>query len=218
MLSIGVLVSGSGSNLQAIIDAVEAKRLDCSIKVVISNRPDAYALERAKKHNIPVEVITKEQFASREQYDGEVVKALKKHKVELVVMAGFMRLITKVVLDAFPDRVINIHPSLLPSFPGLDVQRKAVEYGVKFSGCTVHFVDSGLDSGPIIIQAAVPVKDDDTAATLGKRILTEEHRIYPQAIQFFAEGRIHIDGRRVIIKEPSVPAGALENPQATIFK
>lgn len=218
MLGIGVLVSGSGSNLQAIIDAVAAKRLGCSIKVVISDKPGAYALERARKHNIPVALVTKESFPSREAFDAEMVRLLKDYGVGLVVMAGFMRLISSVMLNAFPMRILNIHPSLLPSFPGLDVQRKAVEHGVKLSGCTVHFVDAGLDSGPIVIQAAVPVLDGDTAETLSKRILREEHRIYPQAVQLYAEGRLKIDGRRVIVTEsPASSESSLENPPVTIF-
>lgn len=212
MLNIGVLVSGSGSNLQAIIDAVEAGSLKCAIRVVISNRPSAFAIERAEKHSIPVEIITRDEFPEREAYDAEMAQRLKKHGVDLVVMAGFMRLITDEMLSAFPMRIINIHPSLLPAFPGLDVQKKAIEHGVRFSGCTVHFVDAGLDSGPIIIQAVVPVKDTDTTETLSKRILAEEHRIYPIAIQLYAEGRLHIIGRRVIVAGAITPEAALKNP------
>ncbi len=200
MVNLGVLVSGGGTNLQAIIDAIEAKMLDAEIRLVFSNNPDAYGLERAKKHGIPAKVLLKEDFASREAYDSEVVKILKGAGVELVILAGYMRLISKPFLEAFPLRIMNIHPSLLPSFPGLDVQKKALEWGVKFSGCTVHLVDEGLDSGPIIIQAVVPVLEDDTVDSLSARILIEEHRIYPQAIQFFSEGRIRIKGRRVSIK------------------
>lgn len=212
MLNIGVLVSGSGSNLQAIIDAVEAGSLKCAIKVVISNRPGAFAVDRAKKHNTPVEIITRDEFPEREAYDAEMARRLKAHGVGLVVMAGFMRLITDEMLGAFPMRIINIHPSLLPAFPGLDVQKKAIEHGVRFSGCTVHFVDAGLDSGPIIIQAVVPVKDSDTTESLSKRILAEEHRIYPIAIQLFAEGRLTIEGRRVIVTGATAPEAALTNP------
>lgn len=217
MIKTGVLVSGSGSNLQAIIDAIEAKRLDASVSVVISNNPKAFALERAKKHGIPAEVILKDSFPSREDYDREVVRILRSYGVELVVLAGFMRLISKAMLEAFPMRIINIHPSLLPSFPGLEVQKKAIEHGVKFSGCTVHFVDEGLDSGPIIIQAVVPVLDDDTAESLSKRILAEEHRIYSQAIQLISEGRLEVHGRRVTVKDNKFVAGAMENPNAAIF-
>lgn len=212
MLNIGVLVSGSGSNLQAIIDAVEAGSLKCAIRVVISNRPSAFAVERAKKHSIPVEIITRDEFPLREAYDAEMAQRLKKHGVDLVVMAGFMRLITGEMLSAFPMRIINIHPSLLPAFPGLDVQKKAIEHGVRFSGATVHFVDAGLDSGPIIIQAVVPVKDSDTTETLSQRILVEEHRIYPIAIQLYAEGRLTIIGRRVLVADATTPEAALVNP------
>lgn len=216
MVNIGVLVSGSGSNLQSIIDSIEAGRLAASIKVVISDNPSAYALERAKKHRIPTVVLLKKGFSSREEFDREVVKELKDFGVELVVLAGFMRIISAVILDAFPMRIMNIHPSLLPAFPGLDVQRKALEHGVKFSGCTVHFVDSGLDSGPIIIQAVVPVKEDDTPESLAKRILANEHRIYPQAIQFFSEGRLRVEGRRVFIDKRSEPPESMENPRVTL--
>lgn len=217
MVNIGVLVSGSGSNLQAIIDSVEAGSLKASIKAVISDNPGAYALDRAKKHGIPSVVLLKKGYSSREEFDREVVRELKENGVELVVMAGFMRIISKVMLEAFPMRIMNIHPSLLPAFPGLDVQKKALEHGVKFSGCTVHFVDEGLDSGPIVIQAAVPVLDADTPETLAKRILAEEHRIYPQAIQFFSEGRIEFRGRRIFIKESAEASTTVENPKVTIF-
>lgn len=218
MVSIGVLVSGSGTNLQSIIDAIEGGGLSASIRVVISNKPDAYALERAKKHGIKTAVVRVKDFPSRESYDTEVLRLLREHGVELVVLAGFMRLISSVLLEGYPMRIINIHPSLLPSFPGLEVQKAALEHGVKFSGCTVHFVDGGLDSGPIIIQAAVPVKDEDTVESLSKRILAEEHRIYPQAIQLFSEGRLEIRGRRVFVRDSSTDARAVENPSVTILK
>jgi phosphoribosylglycinamide formyltransferase 1 len=216
-LRIGVLVSGSGTNLQSVIDAIESKRLNAVIKAVLSDNPQAFALERAKKHSIPNEVLLKKDFPSREEFDRHLAERLKGHGIELVVLAGFMRIISKVMLDAFPMRIMNIHPSLLPSFPGLDVQKKALDFGVKFSGCTVHFVDEGLDSGPIIIQAVVPVNDNDTVEDLKKRILTEEHRIYPQAIELFAEGRLEIKGRRVFVRNSEHAAGALENPRASIF-
>src|SRR5574337_372550 len=199
MVNLGVLVSGGGTNLQAIIDAIEAGRLDASIRLVFSNNPNAYALDRARRHGLASKVLLKEDFPSREAYDNEAVNARKDAGVELVILAGFMRLITKPFLDAFPARIMNIHPSLLPSFPGLDVQKKALDWGVKFSGCTVHFVDEGLDSGPIIIQATVPVLEDDTPETLAARILVQEHKIYPRAVQLFAEGRLRVDGRRVFI-------------------
>lgn len=214
MLKLGVLVSGNGSNLQAIIDAIEAKRLDAGIKIVVSNKEGAFALERAKKNGIKTAIITKEAFPDRDKFDAELVRVLIHAGVELVVLAGFLRILTPAVLRAFPMRIMNIHPSLLPSFTGLDVQKKALEYGVRFAGATVHFVDEGLDTGPIIMQAVVPVKDDDTVKTLSERILDEEHRIYPEAIRLFSEGRLRITGRRVHIKDPLEPDTALENPEA----
>ena len=201
MINLGILVSGSGTNLQAIIDAVSAKRLSAAVKVVISNKPDAKAIERAKKHHIPSFIVQENRFSSKEDYDTHLVEILKANSVDLVILAGFMRLLTPVFIRAFPMRIMNIHPALLPSFPGLNVQKKALEYGVKFSGCTVHFVDEAVDAGPIIIQAVVPVYDNDTEETLAKRILKEEHRIYPQAIQFFAEGRLEVKGRKVIVRD-----------------
>lgn len=198
-LPIGVLASGSGSNLQSIIDHIEQGRLDAEIRVVISNNPDAYALTRAKKHGIPFVVVRHQEFPDRETFDGQMAEILMSYGVELVVMAGFMRVLSAQFLKAFPQRVINIHPALLPSFPGLHGQQQAFNYGVKFSGCTVHFADDGVDSGPIIIQAVVPVLETDTEDSLAARILREEHRIYPQAIQFYAEGRIAIRNRQVKI-------------------
>jgi phosphoribosylglycinamide formyltransferase 1 len=200
-LPIGILVSGSGSNLQSIIHSIEQGRLDVEIKVVISNIPDAYALKRAQNHSLSTLVIQHEAYETREAFDEAIVRVLQAKGVELVVMAGFMRIITPVLLQAYPGKIMNIHPALLPSFPGMHAQRQAVDYGVKFSGCTVHFLDSGVDSGPIIIQAVVPVLDDDTEESLAERILKEEHRVYPQAIQFFASGRIQIKNRRVIVSE-----------------
>ncbi len=201
MIDIGVLVSGRGSNLQAIMDEIEAGRLDAVIKVVISDNPGAGALERARARSIPVEVIERGPYPTREAFDTELVKTLKDRCVGLVVLAGFMRVLSPAFIRAFPMRVINIHPSLLPSFPGLDVQRKTLEHGVKFSGCTVHFVDEELDSGPIILQAVVPVLDDDTVETLSSRILAQEHCIYPRAIQLISEGRLNKVGRRVFLKD-----------------
>ncbi len=212
MIKLAVLASGGGTNLQAIMDAADAKRLGAEVKVVVSDRPDAFALERARKRNIPTELVTKEAFPTRDAFNAELARVLKAHGVDLVVLAGFMRIVSKTVLDAFPMRVINIHPSLLPSFPGLDVQKKALEYGVKFSGCTVHFVDEGIDSGPIIIQAVVPVLDGDTVETLSKRILEEEHRIYPQAIRLISEARLEVSGRHVRIRDGAPSGASLENP------
>ena len=196
---IGVLVSGSGTNLQAIIDEIAAKRLDAKIEVVLSNRADAYGLVRAKNHGIATEVLDHKQFPSREAYDQAVVDGLRARGVELVVLAGFMRLLSPVFIKAYSNRIMNIHPALLPSFPGLHVQKKAVEHGVRFSGCTVHFVNEECDEGPIIIQAVVPVFADDSEESLAARILKQEHRIYPRAIQLYAEGRLRVEGRRVLV-------------------
>ena len=217
-VNLGVLVSGSGSNLQSIIDKIEKGLLDAVIKVIISNNPDAYALERAKKHNIPTVVIRHCDFGKREDFDQEMVAILKSYSVDLVIMAGFMRVLSPLFLHAFPMKIMNIHPAILPSFTGTHAQKRAAEYGVKFSGCSVHFADEGVDTGPIIIQAIVPVYDDDTEDTLGARILKEEHKIYPQAIQFYAEGRIEVTGRKVRIKGSDritdIPS---HNPPLTIF-
>ena len=198
-LPLGVLISGSGTNLQAIIDAIEAKRLDAVIRVVISNREDAFGLVRAKKHNIPTEIVDHRKFSSREAYDQALIDILEARQVELVVLAGFMRLLSPVLVQAFSNRIMNIHPALLPAFPGLHVQKKAAEHGVRFSGCTVHFVNEGCDEGPIIIQSVVPVYPDDTEESLSARILKEEHRIYPGAIQLHSEGRLHVVGRKVLV-------------------
>jgi phosphoribosylglycinamide formyltransferase-1 len=218
MVNLGVLVSGSGSNLQAIIDNIEAGRVDARIKVVISNVPEVYALERAKKHGIP-SLIIPHKGLKREEYDQKLVEALRARDVELVVLAGFMRIITPVLLRTFPMRVINIHPALLPAFPGTHVWQTQIDYGVKFAGCTVHFVDEGTDTGPIIIQAVVPVYDDDTADTLNARILKQEHKIYSQAIQMYAEGRLVIQGHRVLAKGVSqAPDSFMINPPPTFLE
>ncbi len=196
---IGALVSGRGSNLQAIIDNIGKGSLSAELAVVISDQADAYALERARKHKIEALHVDPKMHGTREAYDAALVGELKKRNVELVCLAGFMRVVMPVLIKAFPDRIMNIHPSLLPSFPGLHVQKKALNYGAKFSGCTVHFVDEGVDTGPIIIQAVVPVLGNDTEDALSARILKQEHKIFSQAIQFFAEGRLKIAGRRVLI-------------------
>ena len=198
-VSIAVLVSGGGTNLQSIIDAIEAKRLDAKIEVVLSNRADAYGLVRAKKHGVATEVLDHKNFSSRDAYDQAVVDLLRARGVELVVLAGFMRLLSPVFVRAYSNRIMNIHPALLPSFPGLHVQKKAVEHGARFSGCTVHFVNEECDEGPIIIQAVVPVFPDDTEETLAARILRQEHQIYPRAIQLYAEGRLRVVGRKVMV-------------------
>ena len=217
-MHLGVLVSGGGTNLQSIIDSINDGRLDATITVVISNVPGVRSLERARQNNIPAVVIDHERFPTREAFDREVVAVLQAHRVELVIMAGFMRILTPVLLRAFPLKIMNIHPALLPSFQGLHVQKKAFDYGVKFSGCTVHFADEGVDTGPIIIQSVVPVYDDDTAEKLQQRILKEEHRIYPQAIQLYAEGRLEVAGRRVRIKDARpMKIPALHNPTLEKF-
>jgi phosphoribosylglycinamide formyltransferase-1 len=212
-LKLGVLISGSGSNLQSIIDNIEKGSLSAVIQIVISNNPDAHGITRAKKHSLPVAILNHQNFKSREDFDLELINNLRNNKVQLVVLAGFMRILTPVFLQAFPQRILNIHPALLPAFPGTHVQKQALEYGAKFSGCTVHFVDESVDTGPIIIQSVLPVYDDDTEETLAARILNEEHRIYPQAIQFYADGKIEIEGRRVKIKSANKPSfPALHNP------
>jgi phosphoribosylglycinamide formyltransferase 1 len=197
---IGVLASGRGSNLQAIIDNIEKGLLSAELAVVISDQAGAFALERARKHGIPaVHTGAKGFKGRRKEYDALLVKELQKRSVDVVCLAGFMRIITPVLIKAFPDRILNIHPSLLPAFPGLHVQKKALDYGVKFSGCTVHFVDEGMDTGPIIIQAVVPVLDNDTEDSLSERILKQEHKIYSRAVQLLAEGKLTVEGRRVLL-------------------
>ncbi len=198
-IRVGVLVSGSGTNLQSIIDRSASGELAADVVCVISNKADAFGLVRAAKHGIAHLHLDHRSFSGRQEYDRALVEALKSFNVDLVVLAGFMRIVTPVLLEAFPNRVMNIHPALLPSFPGLDAQKQAIEYGAKLSGCTVHFVDSGTDTGPIILQTAVPVLEDDTEKTLSERIHVEEHRLYPAAIQLFAEGRLTVEGRKVRI-------------------
>jgi phosphoribosylglycinamide formyltransferase 1 len=198
-LPLGILASGSGTNLQAIIDAAEAHRIDATVEVVLSDVPGAFALSRARRHRIPAIAIERRAFPSKQAFEERVVAELSAHNVQLVCLAGFMRLVGPTLLAAFPDRILNIHPALLPAFPGLHAQRQALEYGVKVAGCTVHIVDAETDHGPIIRQAAVEVHEDDTAETLAARILAEEHRIYPEAIQLVAEGRLTLAGRRVAV-------------------
>jgi phosphoribosylglycinamide formyltransferase-1 len=196
---LGVLISGSGTNLQAIIDACEAGRINAEVVCVISNKASAFGLERAAKHAIPAIHLDHRNFAGRPEYDAELVRTLQSHAVDLLILAGFMRIVTPVLLDAFPNRVMNIHPALLPAFPGIDAQKQALEYGVKVSGCSVHFVDAGTDTGPVILQAVVPVLEDDTVDTLSQRIHVEEHKLYPEAVRLFCEGRLSVEGRRVRI-------------------
>ena len=200
MINIGVLASGRGTNLQAIIEAIEDGKIAGEIKVVISDHPKACALKRAQQYLIDIQCIDFKEFKNREDYDKEIIKALKEKKIDLVVLAGYMRILSPYFIRAYQNKIMNIHPALLPSFPGLHAQKQAIENGVKISGCTVHFVDEGIDSGPIILQKSVEVSDDDTEESLTEKILKEEHQIYPQAIQLFSQGRLMIKGRRVFIK------------------
>ena len=200
-MKIGVLASGSGTNLQALIDAASRGELGpARIVVVGANVPGCGALERAAKAGIPTFVRSHKDFATREDFEHALLDELRRHGVGLVVLAGFMRILTPVLLDVFPHRVVNIHPALLPTFPGVHAQKQAFDYGVRFSGCTVHFVDAGTDTGPIIAQAVVPVLDGDDEETLRTRILAEEHRLYPAVIRAIAEGRVSVEGRRVHVR------------------
>lgn len=202
MTNIAVLVSGRGSNLQAIIDSIENGYLKAKISVVISDIGDAYALERARKHGIDAVFVNPKKFSSKELYEEEILGILKTHRSELVLLAGYMRVLGKTLLDAYSNRILNIHPALLPAFPGLHAQKQAFDHGVKVAGCTVHFVDGVLDGGPIILQRCVEVKEDDTDETLAERILEHEHKIYPQAVKLFVENRLRIEGRKVKIIQP----------------
>jgi len=195
---LGVLISGRGSNLQAIIDAVAGGRLDASIAVVVSNKPNAGGLERASAAGIETAVLEHTAYDSREAYDLTLVETLGRHQVDLVCLAGFMRLLSPVLIDAFPNRILNVHPSLLPAFPGMHGQTQAIEYGTKVAGATVHIVTPELDAGPIVLQATVPVEDDDTPESLSARILEQEHRIYPEAIGLVLAGGWRIEGRRFL--------------------
>ncbi len=201
-VTIAVLVSGNGSNFQAIVDAIEAGRIsNARIACLISNKADAFALERAKKHNITAIVLDHKAYPNRQAYDTALVELLHRHGVQLVILAGFMRLLSPVMIDAFPNAIINIHPALLPAFPGLDAQQQAFDYGVRYTGCTVHFVDSGTDTGPIILQSVVPILGSDTVESLTQRIHGEEHRTYVDAVRLFCEGRLQVEGRKVRISE-----------------
>ena len=213
-VKIGVLASGRGSNLGAIIEAVEAGKINAEVAVVLSDVSGAYALERAWSHNIAAEFVDPKPYKGRrEDYDRALFERLRAHGVGLVLLAGYMRIVSTVLVEAFNNRMMNIHPALLPSFPGLHVQKKAIDHGVKFSGCTVHFVDGGMDTGPIIIQAVVPVFPCDDEDALSARILKQEHKIYPEAVKLFCEGRLEVEGRRVNIKNgPKVPDSFLINP------
>ena len=201
--AIGVLISGRGSNLQSIIDAIASGRLHATIAIVVANRAGAQGLQRARDAGIEAVHLDPRDYADREAYDRALAGLLRARGVELVCLAGFMRLIGRPLLEAFPNRILNIHPSLLPSFPGLDAQRQALEHGVRVTGATVHLVDAALDAGPIVLQAAVPVLDGDTVETLSARVLVEEHRLYPEAIAIVLDGGWAIDGRRFVRGVPS---------------
>jgi len=200
-LRLGILASGRGSNLQAIMDQVAAGKINAEVAVVVSDKKEAYALERARLAGIPAGHVNHRDFPAKNAYERSIVDLLQQHGVELVCLAGYMRIVGGVILAAFPNRVMNIHPALLPSFPGLHGQEQAWAYGVKFSGCTVHFVDEGMDTGPIILQAVVPVYDEDTADDLSARILEQEHKIYPEAIRLYGEGRLKVAGRKVYVSK-----------------
>ncbi len=195
-----MLISGGGTNLQSIIDACEVGSLSCKITLVISNQKDAFGLERARDHGIPREIVDHRNFGSREDFEGELIRLIDKSGADLICLAGFMRVLSPHFVGYYKHRLMNIHPALLPAFPGIHGKKDAIEYGVRFSGATVHFVDEGTDTGPIIIQAVVPVYQSDTEEVLGARILVQEHRIYPLAIKYFFEGRLEIIGRKVVYK------------------
>lgn len=204
-LRLGVLASGRGSNLQALIDAIDAKTLDATIAVVVSNKPDAMALERAQRHALKGIFLDPKSVAGesepRKAYDRKILEVLKAHDVQLVLLSGYMKIVTLVLIDAYQWHMMNIHPSLLPSFPGLNAQTQALDAGVKISGCTVHFVTEGVDEGPIILQTGVPVNEDDSVDILSARILEQEHVLYPHAVQLFAERRLCVEDKKVRILE-----------------
>ena len=215
LLRVGVLASGHGSNLQAIIDAIEAETLDATIAVVVSNNKDAMALRRASRHDIPSVFLDPKAVAgeleSRQAYDRNILDVLVKHDVQLVLLAGYMKIVTSVLIDPYQWRMMNIHPSLLPSFPGLHAPQQALDAGVKVSGCTVHFVTEGVDEGPVIGQRVVQVNEDDTADGLSDRILQQEHLLYPYAVQLCAEGRVSIEGRKARIREAAPSIAGVES-------
>ena len=211
-LKVGVLVSGSGSNLQALIDACAAPDCPAEIVAVISNRPGVRALERAEAAGIPSVVFDHKNYPDRTSFDADMQKALDEAGVEFICLAGFMRLLTTAFVEHWRGRMINIHPSLLPSFKGLNVQQRAIDAGARFAGCTVHFVTPEMDVGPIIQQAVVPIHQDDTGDTLAARILVQEHRIYPACLKWVAEGRLRVEGERVFLDGAAMPDAALHNP------
>jgi phosphoribosylglycinamide formyltransferase-1 len=213
VLKIGIMASGRGSNFQSIIDAVERGYIpNAAVALLIVDKPDAYAIERAKNHGIAHKHVNPKDFPDKNAFFVRIAELFKEAGVGLVALAGFMRIVRKPLLDAFPMKVLNIHPAILPSFPGLHGQDQAADYGVRISGCTVHFVDEGMDTGPVIIQAAVPVRPDDTGDSLSERILKFEHKIYPEAIRLFAEGKLEISGRKVMIKDYTPSDDVVVNP------
>lgn len=201
---LAVIVSGRGSNLQAIIDRIERNELNVQLSTVLSDVADAPALKRAEKHGIKTIFIDPAVSPDRKAFDKTMVDKLKEMSIDLICLAGYMRILGKEFIQAFSGKIINIHPSLLPAFPGLNAQKQAIEYGVKFSGCTVHFVDEGVDSGPIILQTAIPVYDNDNEESLAQRILAQEHILYPKAIQLIAENKLNLNGRTVTHKNPDI--------------
>lgn len=216
MLTIGVLASGRGSNFQSIIDNIKSGYINAKIALLITDNANAYAIERAKNNNIETLVLIPKNFPDRDSYYRHIADELKKRNIDLVILAGFMRVVGQPLIERFKNRIMNIHPALLPSFPGLHGQKQAVEYGVKIAGCTVHFVDEGVDTGPIIIQSAVPAYEDDTEDTLSERILKEEHRIFPLAVKLFAEDKIKVKGRKVFIESNRKEAVITNPPHSKI--
>jgi len=213
MVKIAVLASGRGSNFQSIVDSIDTGYIrGAAVDVLVTDNSEAFAIKRAEKHGIEAVCMDPKRFSSRDAYFSHIAGFLRDRGIGLVVLAGFMRIVKKPLIDAFPNRIMNIHPALLPAFPGLHGQQQAHDYGVKIAGCTVHFVDEGMDTGPVIIQAAVPVFSDDTEESLSERILQYEHRIYPSAVRMFVEGRLEVRGRRVFIKDEKRHSSFIMNP------
>jgi phosphoribosylglycinamide formyltransferase-1 len=211
-LRLGVMISGRGSNLQALIDACQGLAFPAEIACVVSNVRGAQGIERAREAGLPAVVVPHKGYPDRESFEADLTRVLYAHGVDLVCNAGFMRILTPSFFEAWPDRVINIHPSLLPAFPGLKTHERVIAAGCRFTGCTVHFSRPEVDAGPIIVQAVVPVRPDDTPDTLAKRVLAEEHRIYPLAVRWLSEGRVHIEDSRAVVSAGEIPDGALINP------
>lgn len=214
---IAVLVSGGGTNLQSLIDRIEQGLVPARIALVLSNTPEAYGLVRAQKHGLPTAVVPHSDFPNRESHDRAVVDAIRSAGAEAVVLAGYMRLLSAHFIQCFPQRILNIHPALLPAFPGLHGQQQAADYGVKLAGATVHIVDEALDSGPIVLQAALPTVGGEDAQTLAQRILRLEHRIYPQAVKWLAEGRLYVQGRQVVVHAAPAPGAALVDGEPAVL-